>query len=361
MISIYYLTQDSSARQRTLLFSVFAGIVSGAVAQLAGISTSVAVGICVLAVAAVEIGAALGYARSRHLTDRDAVVLPIRRYVIRVALSSTGIFILALLRAPRIEAGFVDRRLREMTGEDPIPFDKVDALVSLAIQNDIPIPKKSIAAAKLLALRAAAKASFNATLPSTSSASDTLAHLEAYTVYDAAAVSLRLSSAVFLPAKTYVLYGPIYGRSNSQLGESRDGTLLDVEFKSTDVPFKQTKPTPAVLNYWPSIWSDALIARQTATGQNLPLSDAPEFVRKAPENRSYKLVILDVTILSLRQTLDELTWVDVLFDRCSITYNDGALQLDRVTFRDCEFSVSDERVLNYIRSQQGSPVTIKRP
>lgn len=356
----YYLTQDHAARQRTMLFSVFAGAVAGATAQLAGVSTSGSFEMCILAVAAIEVGRALSYrTASQGKRPRTAVVLPLRRYAVRGAFSAFVVFILALLKIPHIEAAVIDRKLREMTEEDPLPFEKVDALIKLAIQNSIPIPEKSIAAAKHQALRAAVS---NTKEPSTSPASVTLAHLEAYTLYEVAAVSLRLAIVVFLPAKTYVIHGPIYSKySNSSLGESRDGVVLQIEFKSTDVFFKHTNELPVVFNY-PDMGSDVLIARMTARGQSLDLADAPEFVRKAAVDKSYKLAVLDLNISGLRQTLDGLIWTDVLFDRCFITYQGGPIYLDRVTFRDCDFSASTEastKVLDYVKSQRGRPVTLR--
>jgi hypothetical protein len=356
----YYLTQDHAARQRTMLFSVFAGAVAGATAQLVGVSTNRAFEICVVIVAAFELGRALGYQRaSQEKRTRTAVVLPLRRYAIRVAFSAFVVFILALLRIPHIEAAVIDRKLRKMTEEDPFPFEKVDALINLAIQNSIRIPEKSIAAAKRQALRAAV---LNTKVPSASPASATLAHLEAYTLYDVAALRLRLSIVIFLPARTYVIYGPIHSPSSSNLGESRDGVILDVEFKSTDVVFKHTNEMPAVMSY-PEMRSDALIARMTARGQSLAaVADAPEFVRKAPGDESYKLAVLDLTISNLRQTVDGLIWIDVLFDHCLITYQGGPIQLERVIFRDCNLSASTQagaKVLDYIRSQGDKPVTLR--
>src|SRR5216683_2236469 len=91
---------------------------------------------------------------ARGQTMAYAIVLPVRRYLLRAAFLSIGIFILAILRIPRIEAAAADRRLREMTSEDPLPFEKVDALINFAIQNRIPIRSDSITAAQVKVLAA---------------------------------------------------------------------------------------------------------------------------------------------------------------------------------------------------------------
>ena len=367
----YYLTCDHVARRNTTLISIVAGICVGTLLEASGATFKVAAISCILVIAAVEMARARLYTKPFEEESRALdLSSPTRRSFLLVPVSAALFIFFALIPTPRIEAAVLERRLRKLTGEVPLPFEKVDALINLAIQNNIHISEKTIAAAKHQVLRVAAKESSygNVTLPNAApnAASATLGNLEAYTVHEVAAVSLRLSGVVLLAASTYVLHGPIYAPSSvSQVGESREGVVLDVEFQPTDVPFNRMKTIPAVINYLPpKMESDALIARQTAIGRSVTLSDAPEFVHNAAEDQSHKLVVLQVTISSLRQTLDGLIWIGVVFDHCFITYQGGPIQLDGVTFRACEFSPpssqAESKALDYIKSQEGNPVTLNR-
>jgi len=367
----YYLTCDHVARRNTTLISIVAGSCVGTLLEASGATFKIAAISCILVIAAVEMTRARLYTKPFEKKSRALdLSSPTRRSLLLVPVAAALFVFFALIPTPRIEAAVLERRLRELTGEDPLPFEKMDALINLAIQNNIPISEKTIAAAKHQVLRVAAKESShgNVTSPDAApnAASATLGNLESYTVHEVAAVSLRLSNVVVLAAGAYALHAPVnVKRSSSQVGESREGVVLDVEFSINVPPFNQMKTIPAVIRYLsPKMESDVLIARQTATGRSLTLSDAPEFVHNAAENQSHSLVVLQVTISSLRQTLDSLIWIDVLFDRCFITYQGGTIQLDGVTFLACEFSPpsseAEAKVLDYIKSQEGKPVTLKR-
>jgi hypothetical protein len=348
----YYLAQDHAARQRTMVISVITGALAGATAELAKVPAQGAFGICVLTVIVIEFAGALGYGKVAERSRQAAVIFPVRRYLIRAALPAISIFVLAFLGIPNIEAAVVQRRLREMTGEDPLPFEKVDALINLAIQYQIPIPERSIAAAQRRVL-AAAKVS-EPTVPTPASA--TFARLEAYTLFKVTAVRLHLSTAVLLPPETLTIHGPVYAFSSSVLGQSRNVTVIDVAFKRTEA-------MAAVINYGLQMQSDALVAHMAATGRTLAPAETPQFIRKLAESEGYKVAALDLRISNLRQTLDELIWIDVVFEHCLIAYAGGAIRLEGVVFLDCEFSASSqagEKVLEYIRSYEGSPVTLNR-
>jgi len=348
----YYLTQDQVARQRTMVFSVVAGALAGAIAESAKAPGDAALGVCLLVVAVIELAGAFSYGRVRKDNRRTAMVLPIRRYIVRAAVPAIGILVLSLLRIPNIEAAVVNRRLREITGEDPFPFEKVDELVNFAIQNRIPIPEKSIAAAQQRVL-AAAGPSQSPFVPSP--ASKTFARLEAYTLYNVTDVRLHLSGAVLLQDRVFQFYAPVYEGSISVVGESRTTSIIDVKFQ-------RTEEMAAALYFAPGMQSDALVARLGATGRVAP-AEAPEFIRKAQQTSAYNVVALELNISNLRQTLDGFIWIDVVFDRCLIAYQGGAIHLQRVSFLNCEFSASDqegEKLMDYIKSSGSAPVTFNR-
>src|SRR6266851_358051 len=347
----YYLTQDHAARGLTMAYAIVAGTLVGAGTQLASFSSHESLGLCVSTVAFIQLVRALRCGKGSQRGSRTTIVLPVRRYLLRAAFLSIGIFILAILRIPRIEAAAADRRLREMTSEDPLPFEKVDALINFAIQNRIPIRSDSITAAQVKVL-AAAKATSGPTV--SPPASTTFARLEAYALYNVADVRLQLSGAIILRAEPATFYAPVFARSMSMLGLSRTESIIDVKFK-------RTAAMAAAINYNDAaMGSDALVARMTVTGQELALSDAPEFILKQPEAEPHKVVVLGVTVSNLRQTLDRLVWIDVLFDKCLIVYGGGPIHLEAVRFRDCEFSADEVsgEIFDYIGSRKGQPVTL---
>jgi hypothetical protein len=349
----YYLTQDHVARQRTMVFSVVAGALAGAIAESAKAPGDAALGVCLLVVAVIELAGAFSYGRVRKDNRRAAMVLPIRRYLLRAAVPAIGILVLSLLRIPNIEAAVVNRRLREITGEDPFPFEKVDELVNFAIQNRIPIPEKSIAAAQQRVLAAAGPAQ-SPFVPSP--ASKTFSRLQAYTLYNVADVRLHLSGAILLPSRVFQFYAPVFESSISVVGESRSTSIIDVRFR-------RTADMAAALDFAPGMQSDALVARLGATGKGLAPAETPEFIRRAQETSAYNVVALELNISNLHQTLDGFIWIDVAFDRCLIAYRGGAIHLQGVRFLNCEFSASDhegEKLMDYIKSSGSAPVTFIR-
>ncbi len=336
-----------------MVFSVVAGALAGAIAQLAKATGDAALGVCLLVVAVIELAGAFSYGRVRKDNRQATAVLPMRRYLMRAAVPAIGIFVLGLVRIPNIEGAVVNRRLREMTGEDPFPFEKVDELVNFAILNRIPIPEKSITAAQHRAL-ASARPTQSPFVPSP--ASSTFARLEAYKLYKVTDVRLHLSAAILLPDRVLQLHAPVFERSTSVLGESRSTSIVDVKFKRTEM-------MPAALNFTPGMQFDALVARLGARGEGLSPVDTPQFIRRAPETSAFNVVALELNISMLRQTLDGFIWIDVVFDRCLIAYQGGAIHLQGVSFLNCEFSASDqdgEKLIDYIKSSGSAPVTFIR-
>ncbi|HEY6765854.1 MAG TPA: hypothetical protein VI386_13875 [Candidatus Sulfotelmatobacter sp.] len=354
----HYLTLDHAARQRTMVISVMAGAFVGTIAELYGASHKHAFMICFFMVAFIEFVAwPLGYTKISPVAS-GSEGLPIRRYVIRAALSSAAILFLALLRIPNIEAAYLGRKLLEMTNKDIPQPEKINALLDSAIENGIPIRDSGIEAAKRQMLRIATAANSKPGAPSRSPAADTVGHLEAYTLYEAAGVRLRLSSSVlFFPASVLSLDAPVFAQDLSSIGADPNATIINVRFKCT-------REMAAALNYGPNMQSDALIGRLTATGRNVTFPDAPEFVRKLPLSAPHAVAVVEITISDLRQTLDGIIWVNVVFERCSIAYQGGSLHIDRVIFRNCEFFASDnagKQVLNALSLQDGRRVTLYRP
>jgi hypothetical protein len=357
----YYLTCDHAARRSTTLLSVAAGTGVGMLSQELGASLKVAAGLCVLSIGCIEIVRAWRYAQPTP-KKRQAADLPSparRRFLIVAPVSAILFLMMAFLPIPLIEAAVVERRLRRMTDETSPPLEKVSALLVSAMQNGIPISEKSIDAAQYKILRAAAQSTSSPTRPSPTPATATFAQLEAYRLYSVAGVRLYIYDSILLPAQLFPFDGPVYGHFVSTLGLSRTATVLDVTFKRTEA-------NVAALNYTydPRVTDDVLVGRMTATGQSLVLSEAPEFIHRAPaRNESRKVVVSNATISNLHQTLDGLLWIDVEFDHCLITYQGGSIYMDRVSFHDCEFSVpnqADAEVADYVRAQGTKPVTLKR-
>jgi hypothetical protein len=109
----FYLLFDHAARRRTMYFSVAAGAVVGASAELFGASFEHAAIASVLTVGLVEILTAVRYVEPDRKAQRDIVAFPIRRRLIHAAVSSAVVLVVALLRLPRAEARIVERKLTQ--------------------------------------------------------------------------------------------------------------------------------------------------------------------------------------------------------------------------------------------------------
>jgi hypothetical protein len=345
-----------------MLLSVAAGTAVGMLLEGLGAPLEVSVGLCGLAVGTIEIMRAWRYAQPlERRRPVAAVELPskLRRSLIRELVPAALLLLMAAFTPiPNIEAAVIGRRLRRLTDETSPPFDKIKALLESALQNDIPISVRSIDAAQYKVLRVAAQDTSSPSQPVTTQATNTFAQLEAYRLYSVAGMRMQIYVSILMPAAPFICYAPIYAHFASMLGSSRTASVFDVRFNRTEI-------SAAALNYTydPRVSDDILVANMTATGQSLALAEAPEFIRKAEGDDSRKVAISNVTISNLNQTLDGYLWVEVEFDNCVVTYRGGPIYLDRVLFRNCEFSVpnqADANVAENIKAQGTNAVTLKR-
>jgi hypothetical protein len=348
----YYLTEDHAARRKTTLICVVVGAVLGLVVKGLSLSLNTTTIACVLAAGAVEFGRALTYKRESRKVQRTKPVLSRRRYVIQGAFSAAMFAILSFLRIPRAEAAIIERQLGNAANQDPPEYDKVNNLIDFAIQNSVPLNPAIVDATRKQVVR------FLPASLGSGEVSRTLARLDGYALYAFAKLTLNIRlPVVAAPVGELPIHGPVYGRAGVSLtGADRNATKLIADFI-------HSPRTPGVLLYGGSdMKADALVTHMTVTWSGSNLADAPFFLIRLPEDRIHRVVVFDVTVIDMRQTLDGIIWVGVLFDRCRITYSGGTLQMQDVIFRECEFVAENEhaaQVIEFFREQGQNAITLR--
>jgi hypothetical protein len=177
----YYLTEDHSARQRTILLSVGIGAAAGIVADVWATSSLITALVCVVVTGGIHITRALTYVaghQEKGLVTREFSLA--RRYLIRLPIAAASFLIFDLMQVP-VEAA-VSERLRKITTGNP-PFDKADKLIDSAIHNGISIDPSSIDPVTHKVAQALIASS---TPTAREAAASTLAGLEAYKAFSLA-------------------------------------------------------------------------------------------------------------------------------------------------------------------------------
>jgi hypothetical protein len=360
----YYLLEDHAARRRTTLVGAAVGAALGIVLQGLGLSLNVTALVCFAAAGVVEITGVITYRQVIRKARTPAPVMSFRRELLQGALSAAAILILALLRIPRLEAAIWERKLIQATAGLP-PYDKANEIVQSAIESDVAIGLKSVDTARLQIFPHLTAANPPVGPPPAvtlspaqekGSANFTSVQLDVYTIYRLTGVKLNpllraliLSGIYSVDATLHVNWGPIIGLSRAHSG------LREVDFKNTY--------GNSVFQYEGGEDRDAYVAHLTAASvrSGSPVTP-PAFIQR--DNSSSRLAVFDVSLSDLAQTLDDIIWADVTFDRCYITYRGGPLQIKDVTFRNCDFIADNESaqaVLEQIKLQGEKPVTIWHP
>jgi hypothetical protein len=110
--------------------------------------------------------------------------------------------------------------------------------------------------------------------PTPNPASNTVGQLEAYTAFDISGIRLRLSGAILFPSQVFVFRGPVFLDSTSQLGQSREGFVMEARFVTVPNAMDVTEQVG------PDWHSDVLVAHLTAIGRTAASFRNPEFIRR---------------------------------------------------------------------------------
>jgi hypothetical protein len=334
-----------------MLTAVATGAIVAMVAQALGASSNVAFLACALATGAVQTIRAFLYKQVLRKRSRSvASFSPIRRSLVRGALAALGIFVLSLLRIPRIEAAILDRKLQQATSGSP-PYEKANQLVKYAITDNIPINPKTLDTAKRQVTRDYA----SLTPALQESVKVTFGQLVVYEVYALTGVSLNIPVVLILLPHTYTMHASVFARSVAVVGEDAERSVVDVDFDyDPRLPavyvFDPRRPAPS---------GDALVAHLAVGRQRENVFNPPALL--AVQDKMQRIVVFDVRVSNLSQTLDDVFWVNVTFDRCRIAYQGGRFRMKSVTFIQCEFSTDNDQarsVLTYIEQHQGEPLTL---
>src|SRR5579864_404943 len=139
----FYLTYAHSSRHRAMYISVLVGASAGATAEIAGASLEHAVIACVVGSAISEVLAATLYAKPSHKEERAIVASPQRRALIPALVAAAVMFVLSLLKIPRLEAAAIERKLIQAT-EGPPPYHKANAIIRTVLDNNIRLSAKGL-------------------------------------------------------------------------------------------------------------------------------------------------------------------------------------------------------------------------
>jgi hypothetical protein len=146
---------------------------------------------------------------------------------------------------------------------------------------------------------------------------------------------------VYLPAGRYFLSGVVNAYQVSAVGDGQDKTYLLVNLEGR-------AGVPAVLNYSDGLLVDVLVSDLTATSRDTVQKSERSFL-SVVAGRS-KIVVSNVVVQLLYQTLDRIVWVDVTFDRCTIFYGGDWLAMTNVEFTDCQFNFA-EGIPKYVEAR----------
>lgn len=347
----YYLNEDHAARRRTTLLAVAVGAATLIICRLLGFTTNLSVVLTALATGTVEVGRAASYKplSTRARRTRPASITT-RRYVLRAIGSAAGLLLASMLRVPRIEAAILERRILKATSGSS-SYDKAARLISYAYENDIPISKSVVDTAKRRLTQAYSVA------PQNSSIGTSLSQLIAYEVYRRTGLKLTLpaNGVIAGPSPLKLWAGisvPPWGAVF--VGEGIASTTLEVLFDySPDMK-------PAVMSLAQQ-QNDSAFTNFSVVRKG-DLITAPAFVLLDEGART--VVVLDVAVLNLSQTLDDVVWDNVTFDHCRVGYRGGRVHLGSVRFKNCEFIAENDKgrdLLNQLQTFGEQPVTLFRP